>query len=124
MQDIKIGNRVYKGVYKIKAFDEDGNEIPFFDVSQSEVTEKTLVKGAHGHDKDGNLIEGAYEPQLEELTATANGGYVSSKDGFSKVIVDVKQTENATGARSSAGLITKGFYVTAGSPSSTLVISE
>lgn len=124
MQDIKIGNRVYKGVYKIKAFDENGNEIPFFDVSQSEVTEETLLKGAHGYDKDGNLIEGAYEPQLEELTATANGGYVSSKDGFSKVTVNVKQTGTGTGAGSYAGLITQGAYASAGTPSATFGVKE
>lgn len=123
MQDIKIGNRVYKGVHKIKAFDEKGNEIPFFDVSQSEVTKETLVKGAHGYDKDGNLVEGTYEPQLEELTATANGGYVSSKDGFSKVTVDVKQEGGAVPS-SYAAAVKNSACSSAGPVSATLTIKE
>lgn len=123
MQDIKIGNRVYKGVHKIKAFDEKGNEIPFFDVSQSEVTKETLVKGAHGYDKDGNLVEGTYEPQLEELTATANGGYVSSKDGFSKVTVDVKQ-EGGAAPSSYVAAVKNSACSSAGPASATFTIKE
>lgn len=80
MQDIKIGKKVYKGVYKIKAFDEDGNEIPFFDVSESEVTEETLAQGKHGYDKDGNLIEGKLNPKQGAPKSTAgtitNGAHV------------------------------------------------